>query len=39
MNNTLYQISENYLNALESIEIDEETGEILNAEKLEQLQD
>lgn len=34
----LFEIDETILNALENIEIDEETGEIKNAEELEELQ-
>ena len=32
MNNTLYEITDKYLKVLDNLEIDEETGEILNAE-------
>ena len=30
MNNTLYEITDKYLKVLDNLEIDEETGEILN---------
>ena len=33
MNNTLYEITDKYLKVLDNLEIDEETGEILNAEE------
>lgn len=39
MNGTLYEITESYLKALDDIQIDEETGEILNAEEIDQLTD
>ena len=37
MNNTLYEITDKYLKVLDNLEIDEETGEILNAEELDEL--
>ena len=37
MNNTLYEITDKYLKVLDNLEIDEETGEILNAEEQERL--
>lgn len=37
MSNTLYEITSEYLKALDNLEIDEETGEILNAEELDNL--
>lgn len=37
MNNTLYEITDKYLKVLDNLEIDEETGEILNAEELDKL--
>ena len=37
MNASLYEITREYLEALDHLEIDEETGEILNAEELDKL--
>ena len=37
MNNTLYEITDKYLKVLDNLEINEETGEILNAEELDEL--
>ena len=37
MNNTLYEITRDYLEVLDRLEVDEETGEILNAEELDSL--
>lgn len=37
MNNTLYEITDKYLKVLDNLEVDEETGEILNAEELDEL--
>ena len=39
MNGTLYEITESYLKALDDIQIDEETGEILNAKEIVKLTD
>lgn len=39
MNNTLYELNDEYFNILSEIEIDEETGEVLNEEKLHELLD
>ena len=38
MANSLYELSQEYLNALESIEIDEDTGEILNTYQLDEIE-
>ncbi len=35
---TLYEIKDNYLNALNNMQVDEETGEIINIEELEQVE-
>ena len=37
MNASLYEISADFLKALDGLEVDEETGEILNAEELDKL--
>ena len=37
MNNTLYEISADFLAALEAIEVDPDTGELLNADQLDAL--
>ena len=37
MNNSLYEITGEYLRVLDSLEIDEETGEILNADELDSI--
>ena len=37
MNNTLYEISADFLAALDAIEVDPDTGELLNADQLDAL--